>query len=177
MANFVSRFEKWGPRRCRFRPSWYYCGTLRSKSVVTLESSDKEANEKEVCDWISGASNKKYLITDHLTVTGFEFETVVIVSDEQDKDNISNLYQRSTAKLILCYFCEYVYGMGNYKNDVPFWGSKKAWKKCISVLPTINIFFNNFDRSDCNFVNFSKEAAVLRLSTAASLVPTSSYIS
>jgi hypothetical protein len=100
--------------------------TLSSKSVVMLEPSDKEANEKEVCDWISGASKKKYLITDHLTVTGFEFETVVIVSDEQDKDNISNLYQRSTAKLILCYFCEYVYGMGNYMNDVPFGGSKKA---------------------------------------------------
>ena len=99
---------------------------MRSKIEVTLESSDKEANEKEVCDWISGASKKKYLITDHLTVTGFEFETVVIVSDEQDKDNISNLYQRSTAKLILCYFCESVYGMGTYMNDIPFGGSKKA---------------------------------------------------
>ena len=99
---------------------------MRSKSEVTLESSDKEANEKEVCDWISGTSNKKYLITDHLTVTGFEFETVVIVSDVESKDSISNLYQRSTAKLILCYFCEYVYGMGNYMNDVPFGGSKKA---------------------------------------------------
>ena len=24
MANFVSCFEKWGRRRCRFRPSWHY---------------------------------------------------------------------------------------------------------------------------------------------------------
>ena len=24
MANFVSPFEKWGRRRCRFRPSWPY---------------------------------------------------------------------------------------------------------------------------------------------------------
>ena len=24
MANFVSHFEKWGRRRCRFRPSWHY---------------------------------------------------------------------------------------------------------------------------------------------------------
>ena len=25
MANFVSPFEKWGRRRCRFRLSWHYC--------------------------------------------------------------------------------------------------------------------------------------------------------
>ena len=24
MANFVSHFEKWGRRRCHFRPSWHY---------------------------------------------------------------------------------------------------------------------------------------------------------
>ena len=79
---------------------------MRSKSEVTLESSDKEANEKEVCDWISGTSNKKYLITDHLTVTGFEFETVLIVADVQFKNDISNLYQRATAKLTLCFYGE-----------------------------------------------------------------------
>ena len=28
MANFVSPFEKWGRRRCRFRPSWPYCTAL-----------------------------------------------------------------------------------------------------------------------------------------------------
>ena len=30
MANFVSPFEKWGRRRCRFRPSWHYCVPCKS---------------------------------------------------------------------------------------------------------------------------------------------------
>ena len=29
MANFVSSFEKWGRRRCRFRPSWHYCVVMQ----------------------------------------------------------------------------------------------------------------------------------------------------
>ena len=72
------------------------------------EPKDKDANEKEVCDWISDRSNKKYLITDHLTVTGFEFDTVLIVADLQFKNDISNLYQRATAKLILCFYSEQI---------------------------------------------------------------------
>ena len=64
----------------------------------------KDADEREVCDWISDKSNKKYLITDNLTVAGFEFETVLIVADVQSKNDISNLYQRATAKLILCFY-------------------------------------------------------------------------
>ena len=65
-----------------------------------------EANEEETVDWITDQSNKKYLITDHLTVTGFEFDTVIIVADENFKDEISNLYQRAKSKLILCCFSE-----------------------------------------------------------------------
>ena len=61
-----------------------------------------EANEKEAGDWISGESDKKYLIADHYTVAGFEFETVIIVTRENYKDQISSLCQRATAKLIVC---------------------------------------------------------------------------
>ena len=61
-----------------------------------------EANEKEAGDWISGESDKKYLIADHHTVAGFEFETVIIVTRENHKDQISSVCQRATAKLIIC---------------------------------------------------------------------------
>ena len=69
---------------------------------------NKDSNESEVCDWIFDKSNKKYLITDHLTVTGFEFETVLIVADGKFKNDISNLYQRATAKLVLCFYSEQI---------------------------------------------------------------------
>ena len=65
-----------------------------------------ESNEEEALDWITDESNKKYLITDHITVTGFEFETVLIVADAEFKDEISSLYQRATGKLVICYYSE-----------------------------------------------------------------------
>ena len=65
-----------------------------------------EVNEEETTDWITDRSDKKYLVTDHLTVTGFEFDTVIIVANEHFKDDISNLYQRAKSKLILCCFSE-----------------------------------------------------------------------
>ena len=40
-----------------------------------------ESNEEEALDWIIDESNKKYLIN----VTGFEFETVLIVADAEFK--------------------------------------------------------------------------------------------
>ena len=61
-----------------------------------------EANEKEAGDWISGESDKKYLIADWGTVAGFEFDTVIIVTPEYRKKQISSLCQRATAKLIVC---------------------------------------------------------------------------
>ena len=45
-----------------------------------------ESNEEEALDWIIDESNEKYLITDHITVTGFEFETVLIVADAEFKN-------------------------------------------------------------------------------------------
>ena len=63
-----------------------------------------ESNEEEALDWIIDESNKKYLITDHITVTGFEFETVLIVADAEFKNEISSLYQRATGKLVICYY-------------------------------------------------------------------------
>ena len=65
-----------------------------------------ESNEDEALDWIIDESNKKYLITDHITVTGFEFETVLIVADAEFKNEISSLYQRATGKLVICYYSE-----------------------------------------------------------------------
>ena len=65
-----------------------------------------ESNEEEALDWIIDESNKKYLITDHITVTGFEFETVLIVADAEFKNEISSLYQRATGKLVICYYSE-----------------------------------------------------------------------
>ena len=38
MANFVSRFEKWGRRRCRFRPPWHYlaCFVHRMQKIEKI---------------------------------------------------------------------------------------------------------------------------------------------
>jgi hypothetical protein len=63
-----------------------------------------EVNEEETIDWIADKSDKKYLITDHLTVTGFD--TVIIVADEELQNEISNLCQRAKSKLILCCLSE-----------------------------------------------------------------------
>ena len=63
-----------------------------------------EVNEEEAIDWITDKSDKKYLITDHLTVTGFEFDTVIIVANEELRHEISNVCQRAKSKLILCCF-------------------------------------------------------------------------
>ena len=82
---------------------------VRSKIAdhdVIVHGAWNEVNEEEAVDWITNRSDKKYLITDHLTVTGFEFDTVIIVADENFKDEISNLYQRAKSKLILCCFSE-----------------------------------------------------------------------
>ena len=73
---------------------------------VIVHSAWNDVDEEETIDWITDNSDKKYLITDHLTVTGFEFDTVIIVADENFKDEISNLYQRAKSKLILCCFRE-----------------------------------------------------------------------
>ena len=84
---------------------------VRSKIAqndVIVHGAWNEVNETEASDWITEKSEKKYLITDHLTVTGFEFDTVIIVADENFKDEISNLYQRARSKLILCCFSESV---------------------------------------------------------------------
>ena len=69
-------------------------GKLSQDDVLIYYAwNDKRASDHEVSDWICGMSSKKYLITDHLTVTGFEFETVLIVADAQFKNDISSLYQ------------------------------------------------------------------------------------
>ena len=73
---------------------------------VIVHGAWNEVHEDEVIDWITDRSDKKYLITDHLTVTGFEFDTIIIVANEHFKDEISNLYQRAKSKLILCCFSE-----------------------------------------------------------------------
>ena len=71
---------------------------------VIVHTAWNEVNEEETIDWIDDKSNKKYLITDHLTVTGFEFDTVIIVADEELRHEISNVCQRAKSKLILCCF-------------------------------------------------------------------------
>ena len=60
-----------------------------------------DANEEEACEWISGKSGKKFLITDHWTVAGYEFDIVIIVASEHLKDQISSVCQRATARLIV----------------------------------------------------------------------------
>ena len=61
-----------------------------------------ESNEEEALDWITDKTNIKHFIT----VTGFKFETVLIVADAEFKDEISSLYQRATGKLVICYYSE-----------------------------------------------------------------------
>ena len=73
---------------------------------VIVHTAWNEVNEEETIDWIADKSDKKYLITDHLTVTGFEFDTVIIVAEEKDEKEISSLYQRARSKLILCCYSE-----------------------------------------------------------------------
>merc|ERR1712051_1138022 len=73
---------------------------------VIVHTAWNEVNEEETIDWIDGKSDKKYLITDHLTVTGFEFDTVIIVADGELRHEISNVCQRAKSKLILCCFSE-----------------------------------------------------------------------
>ena len=73
---------------------------------VIVHTAWNEVNEEETIDWIADKSDKKYLITDHLTVTGFEFDTVIIVADEELRHEISNVCQRAKSKLILCCFSE-----------------------------------------------------------------------
>ena len=78
---------------------------------VIVHTAWNEVNEEETIDWITDKSDKKYLITkllitDHLSVTGFEFDSVIIVADEELKNEISNVCQRAKSKLILCCFSE-----------------------------------------------------------------------
>ena len=73
---------------------------------VIVHGAWNDVNEEETIDWITNRSDKKYLITDHLTVTGFELDTVIIVADQNDENEISSLYQRARSKLILCCYSE-----------------------------------------------------------------------
>ena len=77
-----------------------------SQDDLIVHTAWTEVNEEEAIDWITDKSDKKYLITDHLTVTGFEFDTVIIVADEELRHEISNVCQRAKSKLILCCFSE-----------------------------------------------------------------------
>ena len=82
---------------------------VRSKIAdhdVIVHGAWNEENEEEAVEWITDRSEKRYLITDHLTVTGFESDTVIIVTDEELKNEISNVCQRAKSKLILCCFSE-----------------------------------------------------------------------
>ena len=63
-----------------------------------------EANEEEACEWISGKSGKKFLIADHQTAAGYEFDTVIVVTTELRKDRIASVCQRATARLIICIY-------------------------------------------------------------------------
>ena len=63
-----------------------------------------EANEEEACEWINERSGKKFLIADEYTVAGFEFDTVILVTDETLKGRISSVCQRATARLIVCIY-------------------------------------------------------------------------
>ena len=78
----------------------YVKSKLPKKNFIVHQRYD--ANEEEACEWIRGSSSKKFLVADGGTVIGFEFDTVIIVANEYDKDNISSLWQRATARLIIC---------------------------------------------------------------------------
>ena len=47
-----------------------------------------EPNEVDAKDWAIGLSSKKFLIADQGTAAGFEFDTVLIVFDINDRNNI-----------------------------------------------------------------------------------------
>ena len=61
-----------------------------------------EPNEVDAKDWAIGLSSKKFLIADQGTAAGFEFDTVLIVFDINDRNNMSSLCQRAKSKLVIC---------------------------------------------------------------------------
>ena len=71
---------------------------MRSILILVISA---VTDEDEASEWISGRSEKKFLIADEVTVAGYEFDTVIIVTDKM----ISSLCQRATARLIVC-LCE-----------------------------------------------------------------------
>ena len=60
------------------------------------------SEESAVLDWIAGRSNKKFLISDEWTVSGYEFHTVVLIAQDDQMHGLSSVKQRAIAKLIVC---------------------------------------------------------------------------
>ena len=60
------------------------------------------SEESAVLDWIAGRSNKKFLISDEWTVSGYEFHTVILIAQDDQMHCLSSVKQRAIAKLIVC---------------------------------------------------------------------------
>ena len=59
MANFVSRFEKWGRRRCCFRPSWHYLTVIK---LYTSLINRRLAQSHQLTSWYKPSRFLKYLV-------------------------------------------------------------------------------------------------------------------
>ena len=97
-------------------------GCFKSGDFIEYRSWHSE-NEKEACQWLSGNSKKRYLITDEWAVAGFEYDNVVLVTySSQPKDTLTTVIQRARANLIVL------------KIDVPkrrlFKTLKNIWCSC-----------------------------------------------
>ena len=79
MANFVNRFEKWGRRSCRFRPSWHYCwGLYKNKETFCFSGVSKLGfpnsgsklmlKTQELRSWISGLFQQAYWLLESLKI-------------------------------------------------------------------------------------------------------------
>ena len=79
-------------------------------------------NEKETCQWLSGNSKKRYLITDEWAVAGFEYDNVVLVTySNQPKDSLTTVIQRARANLTVL------------KIDVPLFKRPSIWCSCYNL--------------------------------------------
>ena len=73
-----------------------------SKNDFLLYCCGYPCEEKEIHEWVTGNSEKKFLITDEWTVAGYEFDVIILVVRDDQMHGISTVCQRTISKLIVC---------------------------------------------------------------------------
>ena len=105
------------------------------------------SEESAVLDWIAGRSNKKFLISDEWTVSGYEFHTVILIAQDDQMHCLSSVKQRAIAKLIVCQVStlqfshpqkvERIKERINNKESIVKMTNQCAWFKMIALVITL----------------------------------------